>query len=43
MNLGTQFHQLAPISVAIVHMELLNAADALDTILRVIAERRAKA
>ena len=42
-NLGTQFYQLAPISVAIVHMELLNAADALDTMLRVIAERRAKA
>jgi len=43
MNLGVQFHQLAPISVAAVEMELLNATDALDTMLRVIAERRAKA
>jgi tetraacyldisaccharide 4'-kinase len=42
MNLGQQFHQLAPISVASVEMELLNAADALDTMLRVIADRRAK-
>lgn len=43
INLGAQLAQLAPIAIARVQMELLNAADALDTILRVIEERRAKA
>jgi len=43
VNLGTQFHQLAPIVVAIAEMELAAPADALDTMLRVIAERRGKA
>jgi tetraacyldisaccharide 4'-kinase len=43
INLGAQFHQLAPISIAVVQMELADPADLLDTILSRIAERRAKA
>jgi tetraacyldisaccharide 4'-kinase len=40
INLGPQVAQLAPTAVAKVHMELLDAADALDTILRVIKNRQ---
>ena len=40
INLGPQLPSLGPVAVARVVMELLNPADALDTILRVIGERR---
>jgi len=43
INLGPYIAELAPITVARVEMELVNSHDVLDTILRVIAERRAKA
>jgi tetraacyldisaccharide 4'-kinase len=43
INLGPYVAELAPISVARVEMELVSSPDTLDTILRVIAERRAKA
>jgi tetraacyldisaccharide 4'-kinase len=42
INLGDHAAQLAPLIIAEVEAELSEAADALDTILRVIAERRAK-
>jgi tetraacyldisaccharide 4'-kinase len=40
VNLGPLLPSLAPVAVARVVMELLDPADALDTILRVIQERR---
>jgi tetraacyldisaccharide 4'-kinase len=40
INLGPLLGALGPVAVARVVMELLNPADALDTILRVIQERR---
>ena len=40
INLGRLLPSLGPVAVAHVVMELLNPADALDTILRVIGERR---
>lgn len=43
MNLGRNYAALAPIAFPSVHMELVHSADALDTMLRVIAERRAQA
>lgn len=43
INLGKNYALLAPIAFPIVQMELLNSADARDTILRVISERRASA
>jgi len=43
INLGPYVAELAPITVARVEMELANSPDVLDTILGVIAERRAKA
>jgi tetraacyldisaccharide 4'-kinase len=43
INLGKKYVPLAPIVFPPVTMELLSAADALDTMFRVIAERRAKA
>ena len=42
INLGTHLPQLSPI-IARVEMELINPAGVVDTILRVISERRAKA
>jgi tetraacyldisaccharide 4'-kinase len=41
INLGSQAAQLAPVAIARVQMELLDAPDALDTILRVIENRQA--
>jgi tetraacyldisaccharide 4'-kinase len=43
INLGPYVAELAPITVARVEMEVVNSPHVLDTILRVIAERRAKA
>jgi tetraacyldisaccharide 4'-kinase len=43
INLGKKYVPLAPILFPPVKMELLYPADALDTMFRVIAERRAKA
>jgi tetraacyldisaccharide 4'-kinase len=43
INLGTQLTDLRPIAIARVRMELVNAADALDTMMRVIAERKLSA
>lgn len=43
INLGPHLAKLAPIVIARVCMELENSADALDTILRVIGERRPSA
>jgi tetraacyldisaccharide 4'-kinase len=40
INLGPLLEQLKPLTVASVRMELLHPADALDTLLRVIAEHR---
>ncbi len=40
INLGPHLAELAPIVIARVRIELANSADALDTILRVIGERR---
>ncbi len=40
INLGTHLSALEPLSVVPVRMELADAANALDTMLRVIAERR---
>lgn len=40
INLGPLIPSLGPVAIARVTMELLNPADALDTILRVIRERR---
>ena len=42
INLGAYLAEISP-TIAKVEMELIDAPDALDTILRVIAERRAKA
>ncbi len=41
INLGPNIAQLAPVAIAKVRMELLDAPDALDTILRVIENRKA--
>jgi tetraacyldisaccharide 4'-kinase len=41
-NLGNRVAELAPIAFAPVKMELISPADALDTMLRVIGERRAQ-
>ncbi len=43
INLGPHVHQLEPLTIARVVMELQQAADALDTILRAIAEPRPQA
>jgi tetraacyldisaccharide 4'-kinase len=43
INLGGQLVKLPLVTIARAQMELINAADALDTMLRVIAERRGKA
>jgi tetraacyldisaccharide 4'-kinase len=43
INLGTLYARLSPIMFPSVKMELLDAPDALDTMLRIIAERRARA
>jgi tetraacyldisaccharide 4'-kinase len=43
INLGQNYVQLAPISFPPVKMELTDPPDALDTMLRIIAERRAGA
>jgi tetraacyldisaccharide 4'-kinase len=43
INLGPQLKEFEPVAVATVTLELLNAGDALDTILRVIAARRGQA
>jgi tetraacyldisaccharide 4'-kinase len=40
INLGLHYGQLTPLTVAHVRLELLNPADALDTLLRVIAEHQ---
>jgi tetraacyldisaccharide 4'-kinase len=40
VNLGTYFSALEPLAVVPVRMELADAANALDTMLRVIAERK---
>jgi tetraacyldisaccharide 4'-kinase len=42
INLGSHLATLGPVAVARVEMELVNAADALDTMLRLIADRRSK-
>lgn len=42
VNLGNRYVQLAPIAFPPVMLELTSPADALDTMLRMIAERRAK-
>jgi tetraacyldisaccharide-1-P 4'-kinase len=43
INLGQNYARLAPIVFPPVKMELIDAPDALDTILRVITERTGKA
>jgi tetraacyldisaccharide 4'-kinase len=43
VNLGTYLSALEPLAVVPVRMELADAANALDTMLRVIAERKCKA
>jgi tetraacyldisaccharide 4'-kinase len=43
INLGGYFSALAPIAVVPVKMELLDAANAVDTMLRVLAERKKQA
>jgi tetraacyldisaccharide 4'-kinase len=43
VNLGTYFSALEPLAVVPVRMELADAANALDTMLRVIAERKRSA
>ena len=43
INLGAHIEKLDNVAVARVHMELLDAADALDTMLRVIRERKPSA
>jgi tetraacyldisaccharide 4'-kinase len=43
INLGQNYARLAPIAFPPVKMELVDAADALDTILRVITDRAGKA
>lgn len=43
INLGKYVSALAPLAVVPVKMELLNAADALDTMLRIVAERKPQA
>ncbi len=40
INLGAHMEKLGNVAIARVHMELLDAADALDTMLRVIRERK---
>jgi len=42
VNLGTHLSALAPLAVVPVKMELADAADAVDTMLRVIEKRRGK-
>jgi tetraacyldisaccharide 4'-kinase len=42
INLGGHVEVLQPLSVAFVKMELVDAANAMDTMLRIIEERRAK-
>jgi tetraacyldisaccharide-1-P 4'-kinase len=42
INLGPYLSALQPLSVVPVRMELADAANALDTILRTIAERRGR-
>jgi len=41
INLGTYLDELQPLAVIPVKMELLDAANAVDTMLRMISERRA--
>ena len=43
INLGAQIEKLGNVAIARVRMELLDAADALDTMLRVIRERKPSA
>lgn len=43
INLGEHAVRLPLATIARAHMELINAADALDTMLRLVAERRSKA
>jgi tetraacyldisaccharide 4'-kinase len=43
INLGPHIAALQPVSIATVKMELLDAANAVDTMLRIVAERRSKA
>jgi tetraacyldisaccharide-1-P 4'-kinase len=43
INLGGFLNALQPMAVIPVKMELLDAANAVDTMMRMIAERRAKA
>jgi tetraacyldisaccharide-1-P 4'-kinase len=43
VNLGPYLSALEPLSVVPVHMELVDAARAVDTILRKIAERKHRA
>lgn len=43
INLGAQIEKLGNVAIARVRMELLHAADALDTMLRVIRERKPSA
>ena len=43
INLGSHMEKLGNVTIARVHMELLDAADALDTMLRVIHERKPSA
>ena len=43
INLGTHMEKLGNVAIARVHTELLDAADALDTMLRVIRERKPSA
>jgi tetraacyldisaccharide 4'-kinase len=43
INLGAQLEKFGNVAIARIRMELLNAADALDTMLRVIRERKPSA
>src|SRR5208283_3780134 len=43
INLGRHFSALEPLSVVPVQMELVNAANAVDTMLAMIAERKRRA
>lgn len=43
INLGAQIEKLGTVAIARVRMELVNAADALDTMLRLIRERKPSA
>ena len=42
INLGGYLHALQPLTVIPVKMELVDAANAVDTMLRMISERRAR-